>query len=178
MPASSLTLYEIGAEGQFIQDCLIDTEGELTPEIEERLNALMVAGPDKIQAAGHVLANLENAQAACEMEAKRLKDRAAAFDAGISRLKARMATALDLAFNGKLKTDTATFWTQAGPTTYAVDLAEESSLEELQKERPDFVRTKLELDKQAVKDAFNREEPLPDSIFVTKTEGRRYLRVK
>jgi hypothetical protein len=178
MPDNKLTLYEIGAEGQFITDCLIDTEGELTPEIEERLNALMIAGPDKIAAAGHVLANLEHAVAARKMEAQRHADVARSLEAGIDKLKARMTAALDLAFNGKLETLTGKFWTQKSADTYSVDLAEESSLAELQKERPDFVRVKMELDKTAIKDAFNREEPLPDSVFVTKTPGKRYLRYK
>jgi hypothetical protein len=112
------------------------------------------------------------------MEAARHTEVAKALEAGIDRLKARMTAALDLAFNGKLETPTGKFWTQAGPATYSVDLASEVSLEQLKAERPAFVRTKLELDKVAIKDAFNREEPLPDSVFVTKSEGRRYLRWK
>lgn len=178
MANKSLTLYDIAAEGQFITDCLIDAEGELTPEIEERLNALMTSGPDKMLAAGHILANLENAQSACEMEAKRLKDRAQAYAEGIDKLKSRMVAALDLAFNGKLKLDTMTLWTQKAKDSVSFDLGEEMTLESLQAERPDFVRVKLELNKQEIQAAYDREEPLPDSIFANKKTGARYLRWK
>ena len=183
MPDNKLTLYEISKEGQFIQNCLIEFEGEISPELESRLDALMIAGPDKIQAAGHVLANLEYAVAARKMEAARMAESAKAMEAGIDRLKARMVAALDMAFNGKLQTDTHTYWTQKGADTYAVVLGTdesgaEVSLEELQKERPDFVRTKLELDKTAIQNAYKQEQPLPDSIFVNPKPPSRYLRVR
>lgn len=177
-PSKSISLYEVAAEGQFIQDCIIDAEGELLPEVEERLNALMIAGPDKLQAASHVLLNLETAAEACNAEAYRLKERAKTFEAGIEKLKSRMTAAIDLAFNGKVKTDTVTLWTQKAGDSYSVELAQEVSLEQLQKECPSFVRTKLELDRRAVQDAYNAEQPLPDSIFVIKTPGKRYLRIK
>jgi hypothetical protein len=173
-----LSLYQISAEGQFIEQCLVDAEGELSPDLEERLNALMVSGPKTIQAAGHVLSNLEAAQVACEMEAKRLHDRAKSIEAGIDKLRSRMTAALDLAFGGKLDVGTHKFSTQKAPDTYVVELAQEASLEQLKAERPDFVRTKLELDKTAIKDAFNKEQPLPDSVFVIKNPGKRFLRVK
>jgi hypothetical protein len=176
--ASSITLYEITKEGQLIHDCLIDSEGEITPEIEERLDLLLRAGSDKLEAASMVLANLETAQSACKAEAKRLSERAKNFESNAERLKARMVAAVDAVFGGKVKTDLVTVWTQKSPDTQSFDLAEECTLEALQKERPDFVRSKLELNRAAIKTAYDAGQPLPDSIFVDRREGTRYLRVK
>ena len=175
---SNLSLYQISMEGQFIMDCLTDNEGELTPELEERLNALMIAGPDKLEAATMVVRNLEGAAETCKAEAKRLMERAKAFEANTDRLKSRMVAALDMAFNGKVQTDKFTIWTQKAADTVAIELGQEATLEQLQSQRPDFVRTKLELNKVAVKAAYDRDEPLPDSLFVDKHIGGRYLRVK
>jgi hypothetical protein len=175
---SSLTLYEISKEGAFIQDCLIDSEGELSPEIESRLDALMISGSDKLEAAAMVVRNLEVTQEACKAEAKRLSERAKAFEANVDRLKARMVVALDAAFNGKVKTDRFTLWTQKAGDSVSFDLADEYSLEQLQTEHPDFVRVKLELNKLAIQAAYNSEQPLPDSIFIDKKTGERYLRFK
>jgi phage host-nuclease inhibitor protein Gam len=161
-----------------IQDMLIENEGELTPELENRLDALMIAGPDKIEAGAMVVRTLESSADACKNEAKRLLERARSFDANADRLKQRMVYALDAAFNGKVKTDRFTIWTQKSSDSTAVDLAEEFTLDQLQSEHPEFVRTKLELDKTAIKAAYDAETPLPDSVFVIKTEGKRYLRLK
>jgi hypothetical protein len=112
------------------------------------------------------------------MEAQRHAEVAKALEAGIDRLKARMTAALDLAFNGRLETPTGKFWTQATAQTYSVELADNASLEDLKAERPDFVRTKLELDKTAIQNAFKQAQPLPDSVFVNPKPPTRYLRYK
>ena len=101
---SSLSLYEISKEGQFLELALTESEGELTPEIEARIDALLIAGSDKLEAAQHVCWNFDAAADACKAEAKRLTERAKAFEAHSDRLKSRMVAALDSAFNGKIKT--------------------------------------------------------------------------
>ena len=176
--SNKLSLYEIGETGLFIQNALIDAEGELLPEIEERINALMIEAPSRIDAAGHVLQELEHAAAACEIEKKRLADRQKWLEGNVDKLRSLMTNAIDMAFNGKLKLDTATYWTQKAKDSVSFELAEEMTLEQLQAERPDFVRTKLELNKAEIQAAYDREEPLPDSIFCNKTTGKRYLRWK
>jgi hypothetical protein len=174
---SKLSLYDISLEGMQIADILEASEGELTPEVEERLDALMQAGPERIEAAAMVVRNLEASDVACKVEAQRLVQRAQSFASNAQRLKERIAIALDAAFSGKVKTDRFTIYTQKAPDTVAFDLKEEFTLEMLKEDYPGLVRTKLELDKQECKIRF-AEGKLPEAIFVEQNAGKRYTRIK
>lgn len=172
------SLYDLSLEGVQIADILAENEGELTPELEERLGRLMIEGPDRIEAAAMVVQDLEASALVCEQEALRLKGRAESFTRNAKRLKDRIAIALDLAFNGKVKTYKFTVWTQKAPDSVAFDLKEEYSLDQLEKVFPALVRTTKALNKTACQEAFNAGDPLPEAIFVEQTEGRRYARIK
>ena len=184
MPASSAhskkaTLYDITLEGMIITDILTESEGELTPELESRLDALMREAPDRIEAAAMVLRQLEANAESCKHEADRLTERKKSFENQATRLKDRIRLAVDAAFNGKVKTPIFTIWTQKAADSVAFDLSEEFTLEMLQQDRPDLVKTELKLDKAAIKAVYEREpDTLPEAILVDKQEGSRYLRVK
>jgi hypothetical protein len=165
-------------EWLIVSTMLEHSEGELTPEMEQRLDDLMAQGPDKLEAAAMVVRNLEAFEENCKAESRRLAERAQSFSNNAKRLKERMTMALDGAFHGKIKTPIFTIWTQKAPDTVAVDLREEFTLEMLQQDHPSLVRTKLELDKQACKAMVEKGDELPESIFVEKTEGKRYTRIK
>lgn len=171
-------LYEIAEESLLINAFLEANEGELTPEIEQRIDALMVEGPHKLEAAAMVVRNLEAFEEECAAESRRFAERARSFANNAKRLKDRMTMALDLAFNGKIKTAKFTIWTQKSPDTTAVDLREEFTLEMLKEDHPELVRTKLELDKNACKEVLDRGDELPESIFVEHNIGTRYTRIK
>jgi hypothetical protein len=173
---SKITLYDLSLEGVQITDILEANEGELTPELEDRLQALMHSGPKCVEAAAMVFRGLEASADACANEAQRLAQRATSFHNNAERLKGWIAIAIDCAFNGKIKTDRFTLWTQAAPDHTSFDLAEGHSLEEL-KGTP-FVREKLELDKIALKDAFKSDQPLPAIVTFEHTPGKRYARIK
>lgn len=177
-PSDKMTLYDISLEGLVIADILEANEGELTPELEERLNRLMQEGPDRIEAAAMVVRTIEANALACKAEAQRLAERAKGFENNVQRLKDRMTIALDCAFGGKVKTARFTIWTQKSADTTAFDLREEFTLEMLKEDNPELVRTKLELDKQACKRILEEAGELPESIFVDHSEGKRYARIK
>ena len=120
------TLYELTSEGVQISDMLTENEGELTPELEARLDALMLEGPARMEAAAMVVRQLEANATACEEESKRLRERAKAFSDNASRLKNRMTLALDAAFGGKVKTALFTIWAQSSAATTVVDLHQDS----------------------------------------------------
>ena len=178
-PSNKLTLYDISLEGMLIADILTENEGELTPELESRLDTLMREAPDRIEAAAMVLRQFEANAAICKQEIERLNERKASFENQVDKLKERIRLAVDAAFNGKVKTPRFTIWTQKAADSVAFDLAEEFTLEMLQQDHPALVKTELKLDKAAIKAIYERQpDTLPEAIFVDEKEGSRYLRVK
>lgn len=175
------TLYDLTAEGLAIFDMLDDSLGELTPELEARLDKLMLEGPQRIEAAAMVVRSMEANAAACEAEADRLRQRAKAFDAQSARLKARMTLCLDAAFSGKVKTPLFSVWTQKSADRIIADLVPGVTAEMLHQERPDLVRVKMELDREKAVDLYKNPETrkeLPELLLFEEKEGNRYLRIK
>jgi Siphovirus Gp157 len=175
---SRMTLYSLSEEGIQISDILTENEGELTPELEARLDALMLSGQESMEAAAMVVKQLEGSATACEEESKRLRERAKAFSDNAQRLKDRMVVALDSAFNGKIKTPLFTIWAQSTAPTVVVDLAPGYTAEMLHDEHPKLVRVKMEIDRPAVLAAWKAGEELPETIFFGENPGTRYCRIK
>jgi len=134
------TLYDLTAEGLEIFDMLSDNLGELSPELEQRLDMLMLEGPERLEAAAMVVRTMEQNAAACENESDRLHQRAKAFEAQSDRLKKRMTLCLDSAFGGKVKTPLFTVWTQKSADRTVAELIPGITAEMLHQERPDLVR--------------------------------------
>lgn len=182
MPASTapskLTLYDLSLEGMVIQDILLENEGELTPELEARLDALMQAGPDRIEAAAMVVRTIEANASICKAEAARMLERAKSFENNVQRLKDRIVVAVDAAFSGKVKTPRFTVWTQRSASTVAFDLREEFTIDMLHEDLPEAVRIKKELNKTALREMYDAGIDLPESIYVEEVEGTKYLRIK
>ena len=59
MPATKMSLYDVSLEGMLIEELLTANEGELTPELEQRLDALMKEGPERIEAAAMIVRGME-----------------------------------------------------------------------------------------------------------------------
>jgi len=59
------SLYEIAVEGDAVERLLLESEGELTPELEDRLDHLLRCGKDK----------LDNAAAPCAASELRTSSR-------------------------------------------------------------------------------------------------------
>jgi hypothetical protein len=173
-----LTLYDVGVEGAEIERLLIEADGELTPEIEARLDAHLAGGKNKIVAAAMVVRMLEASAATCDAEAKRLKDRAASFENQVAVLKARMLFAVDAGFNGKLKTDLFTIWGQTSASTTSFDLAPDADIAKVAETRPGLVCTTLALDKQLIASEYKLGVELPPEIVATEKPGTRFLRIK
>jgi hypothetical protein len=179
MPNTELSLYELSMEGVQIRDALESGEGELSPELEARLDALMLAGPDRIEAAAMVVRNLEASAEACEHEVERLARRASSFNKNRQFLLDRIAMALDCAFNGKIKTDKFTIYTQASPEHIAFDVAEGHTIDEVEAFDPMLVRVKKELNKITLNEYFKHDNTLiPPAITFERTPGKRTARIK
>jgi len=175
---SKLTLYDLAMEGVQIYDLLTENEGELTPELESRLDSLIAAAPRTVEAAAMVVRSLEASGEACLAEAARFVARGNTFMKNSKCLKERMAMVLDCAFNGKIKTDKFTIYTQASGDHTSFDIAEGCTIEQVETEAPGLVRIKKELDKIEIGKRFKAGEPLPPAIAFETAPGKRSLRIK
>jgi len=172
------SLYDIGEDAMAINDLLREAEGELTPELEARLDALLADGANKLDAAAWVVRQLSGSAEACKLEAKRYRDRADAYERNVDALKARMLFVVETAFSGKLKTDRNTIWSQTSATTVSFDVAPDADLEKVAQENGVFVRRRYELDKLALKNYHDAGEPIPSEIVVTENPGKTSLRIR
>lgn len=90
-----LSLYDIGKEWEELEDALLESGGELTPELEERLGELMTAETNKINGYLAVRANLKMLAEGADAEAKRLTAKKKAAEASIKRMEERLLAHLE-----------------------------------------------------------------------------------
>ena len=150
MPSTKMSLYDVSLEGKLIEELLTLYEGELTPELEERLDKLMTEGPQRIEAAAMVVRGLEATEAAIKDEETRLRERRLSFEKQANKLKERMVIACDSAFSGKVKTQLFTIWTQKAADSVEIALDEAFTIEHLEEDHPDLVKTVKSIDTTAV----------------------------
>ena len=173
-----MKLYDIPFEAAVIERALVENEGELTPELEAQINNLLTAGQDKIEAAAMVIRNLEADAEACHEEAQRLRDRECSIVRNIDRLKGMVVTALDAAFNGKVKTAKFTVYAQTSAPTLAIEAAPDADLMEIAKQAPWAVRIKPELCKKEIQERIKGGDEIPNGLMVEERPGTRFLRIR
>jgi hypothetical protein len=173
-----MKLYDIPMEFAELEQALVESEGELSPELEKRFDEFMRGGKDKIEAAAMVIRTLEGEANACKTEAIRLSDRQASHQKNAAQLKNMVLIALDAAFDGKVKTSLFTIWGQTSAPGQSIDLAPGSTIEDLHKRAPEYVRTRYELDKDAIKQASKEGKALPEDLIVSDVPGTRFLRIR
>jgi hypothetical protein len=170
-----MKLYDIPVEFSELEASLLESDGELTPELEKRFDEFLRGSKEKLEAGAMVVRGLEIEADACRQEANRLLTRAASLEGNASRLKLLILRALDLAFGGKVKTALFTIWGQTSAPTKSIDLCPGVDLAALPER---FVRVKRELSKDAIKAALAVGETLPSEIIVSELPGTRFLRIK
>ena len=171
-----MKLYDIPIEANEIEAVLADTGGELTAEIEQRIAEFMRNSKEKIEAAAMVCLSLEDDAEVCRQEAERLLKRAQGLENGARHLKGLMLFAVDEGFGGKLKTAKFTIWGQSSASTLSFELPPGADVHSVPLE---YLRMKdPELDKQALKAAYEAELPIPEQVVVSEKPGARYLRIK
>jgi hypothetical protein len=157
-----MKLYEVPSLFQALEAILIESGGELTPEIEAAWQLIEANSADKIEAAACVIKNLEADEKAAKDEAARLSARSASFANAADRLRSLVQPALE-AMGGKVKTARFTiFTTTRESTAFALKPGHEAF------ELPEkFIRVREpELNKTALKDALKAGESLPDILIV------------
>lgn len=171
-------LYEIGVEGSEIERILIQAEGELTPELEARLDSLLSRGGDVLDSAAAVVRRLTAHEDECKLEAKRFAERASMFERDKDNLKARILFAVDSGFGGRVKTSKNTLWGQNASPAITIELAPDADLEAIAAEYPSLVKRSIALNTTEVRNRLQNDEALPASIVTTDLPPKRFLRLK
>jgi cell division protein ZapA (FtsZ GTPase activity inhibitor) len=172
------SIYDLSVQGLEIEQLLFDSLGQITPEIQERLDALLESSPEVMESAAAVATQLLMSAKNAEEESDRLRARSKEFEQQATALKERMTVALDKAFKGKVKTPKWTIYTQKSADRTVADLPPGITAEMLHQDRPDLVRVKYELDRVKVVEEYKAGRPLPEDIWLEEKEGTRSCRIK
>jgi len=107
-----MTLHELTNEWKLIQESIEAADGELTPEIEARMDAFAQAFPVKVDGYCRLIKNLELQAATIaeqakpfKLEAKRIEARSKSREAAAERLRFRLKEAMQLQGESKIVTD-------------------------------------------------------------------------
>lgn len=154
----SLSLYELTAEQQALEDALIENGGELTPELEEMLNANTEALAVKVDGYNKILRKFEGAETAIDAEIKRLTAMKRTAQNSQKSLKAHLLWAMKNAGLEKLEGN---LCKASLRHTTSLEVDEEALLgtiavkvAEWQRTLPSFVTLTAKVSKTAIKDAY------------------------
>jgi cell division protein ZapA (FtsZ GTPase activity inhibitor) len=173
-----ISIYDLSLQGLEIESLLLESAGEITPEIQERMDLLLLSGPEAMESAAAVVTQLMMSAKMAEEESDRLRARSKEFEEQARQLKERMLVALDTAFGGKIKTPKWSIWTQKAADRTVADLVPGITPEMLHAERPDLVRVKMELNREKVVADWKAGQPLPELILFEERKGEKYVRIK
>ena len=100
---SALKLYEIADELRDIEDALIEAEGELTPEIEARMEAAEMAFEDKVRRICEIRQNMLRTAEAYQAEIDRLSVRVRGLGKSADSLKGYLFEQMERAGKQKIE---------------------------------------------------------------------------
>lgn len=172
--------FEIESAFLIYESLLTESQGEVTPEVEEaerNLKSILEQGADKIEAAACVIRNLESEEIALKAEAARLMARGSSAGNNASRLKAIIGSALP-ALGGKVKTPKFTVYSQKNPTSYELTVAPDVDLFLVAKAFPELVKVTAEPSKRTLTEAYKQGVPLPIGFTVTEKPETFSTRIK
>ena len=173
---SGAKLYElvIGERGA-LSELLEETEGELTPEIEQLLADLDLKIDDKLASVGLYIIGQQGEAEQVKIEEGRLAARRKAIERGVSGLKMYAERMLRLAGRDRVKTPRVTIALQANPPSVKGDL-DEGALRSLFMIESQLVRHRpetFELDRRAALEWHKSGGALPDGLTVEQGQSLR-----
>ena len=156
-----MKLYEISADYREVMEAIEAADGELTPELEARLDAVNVALGDKVDVIGAVVRNKMSEWLAYSEEARRLQAKAKAALNTANNLKDYFARNLLVAVGME----------KASGRLFSARVAE-ASVPQIRWESSDpipvgFQRVTVELDGKAAQEAY-KHGVLPDGFTATR----------
>lgn len=158
--AASIPLYALAGEYESIAAEMVDLQGELTPELEARLDAIEDAFDGKVERTALLIRNLTGLAEAANTEAERLNALASARLAAAKRLKEYVKAAMEVADRPKVVTPLVTARIQNSPAS-----AKWSG--DPQNPPEGYTRTRVEFDARKALDDHKAGVALPDGVSVT-----------
>ena len=148
-----LPLYAIDAELAELERALIEADGEITDEVNERFDDLLQMREDKVGGYVAVLRRLETSAEAYGAEAKRLAAGARVMQNSADRLKQRLLDAMTARGDTEYETPLGRVRAYPGSARSVTVLGEPDDLPER------FKRVTVSPDKRALSDALKAQDP-------------------
>lgn len=169
--------YELAGEWAALDELLLETGGELTPEIEELLEQLEGTTTDKLEKLGLVAQRYATEAKAIALELERLQARKRTWDSSAAKLKLRAGRYLDEIGKASVKGVLCSVGWQDSAESIDGEL-DEHALRELCVIAPEIVRIipeRLELDKRGALEWTKAGNALPDGLTITRG---RHVRIR
>lgn len=156
-----MNIFEITKDFLALQNTLIESGGELTPELETALQINSNELTTKGQGYGYIIKSLEYEVDVIDQEIKRLQQLKKVRDNAIERLKTTLKIAMELTETNEIKTPTLKINFRKSES---VEVADVNLLDS------EFVKTKVtkEADKIAIKEAIKSGLNVQGAVLVTK----------
>jgi hypothetical protein len=146
IPTRKETLFTIGESFYALESLLIETDGEITDEIDEWLQEYQAKEDQKVDAYCYLIQKFESIAA----EAKRLAERAASYNSKVRSLKDRLKIYMELRGRDRIETPRFTVSVCGNGGLQPIELNDDVSVERLPEQ---FVRTHQEPDMNSLRDA-------------------------
>lgn len=172
---ASLKLYEIADMRDVLDRWLAESEGEVTPELEELLAQNEADADQKIENVALFIREMNVQADAVSAEANRLSQRAASLYAGAKNLKLYLEREMVRLGKEQVKGVYATVAMQKNGPSVVGD-ADARSLWNRGGDWAGFVRytpASFTLDRRVVLDAYKKKLPIPEGLTVVQTESLR-----
>lgn len=174
---NKLTLFNLSAEMQAIEDALIENGGELTPELEDALTFTQDALTKKVDDYGAIILKFQALADACKAEIDRVNGIKKTAENSVKSIKERLVWTMEQFGATKLEGATHKFSLSKTTSTETDDealLAPYTELvEALQARLPRWITLKATVSKTALKEDYKDNEVRPSGVtFVEKNSLR------
>lgn len=160
------SIYEITGDYMRLMDMMDDPELD-QQTLNDTLEGIEGEFEVKAEAYAKVMKNLEADAEGLKNEIDRLTQRKRAIDNNIKRLKETLQSAMTFTGKTKFKTDLFSFGIQKNAPSVVLET------EDLEIVPEEFIRTKYEIDKAAIKDALKAGAELPGVAHLEQGESLR-----
>lgn len=174
---STIRGYELAGEWAALDELLLETGGELTPEIEQLLEQLEGTTTEKLEKIGLVAQRYVNDAKAIALELERLQARKRTYESSAAKMKLYAGRILDAIGKPSVKGVLCTVAWQNNPESVSGELTEEQ-LRELSVIAPEIVRVipeQLELDRTGALEYSRAGNALPEPLTITRG---RHVRIR
>lgn len=170
------SLFQLTAEQRAIEEALWENGGELTPELEQRMNDNSEALVVKANSYSVLIRRFESASDAIAKEIKRLTALKKTADSSVKKLKSNVENCMTTSGIDVLEGSMTRFSFKKNPPSVQVD--EEKILapymkkvQELVESLPVYIKINVEVSKSAIMDIYKEKKPIPDGAQIVQGQS-------